>query len=448
MAVWSEVALTELKHGRVDSEFYKPDYIEIERQLLNNANIELKSISKKIDVGHVGSMVQNYCQEGVILLQTQQIDQFFLNLNNCVKITPAFHKKLKKSQIHKGDILVARSGSFGKASIYLDEDTINSADIIIIDIQESIISKGFFLSFLNSRFGSEQLIRFASGGVQGHVNLKILESLIIPIINIYQQEMICKLLKKSYAARKKSNELYDQAQGVIGQEFGLYDIKFQDVVDYETSFSDISSAFRIDAQCYNPNYIAYEKHLKKKNVDYTFLRLLISSMDKGKQMPINSSGTMPYASIKDIDGIELVAESYCFPTKEAQIATSGNLLLAITGATIGKIGIVNQYEKLAFSGDLLKLEICNNINPFYLLAVMQSQIGQSQCSRWITGSTNGHLSPKDVGKIVIPRLETAKEEYISQKLKESLRLKEESKQFLEQVTQMVEDLIEQAAGQT
>lgn len=28
MAVWSEIALTEIEHGRVDSEFYQPFYLD------------------------------------------------------------------------------------------------------------------------------------------------------------------------------------------------------------------------------------------------------------------------------------------------------------------------------------------------------------------------------------------------------------------------------------
>lgn len=58
-------------------------------------------------------------------------------------------------------------------------------------------------------------------------------------------------------------------------------------------------------------------------------------------------------------------------------AERGHLLLAITGATIGKIGIVNRYEKLAFSGDLLGLNLNDSIDPHYFLTVMQSPIGQS-----------------------------------------------------------------------
>jgi len=55
---------------------------------------------------------------------------------------------------------------------------------------------------------------------------------------------------------------------------------------------------------------------------------------------------------------------------------------------------------------------------------------------------------RDVGKIVIPRLEKKKEERIAQNVAESLRARMESKQLLEKAKQMVEDLIEQAAGET
>ena len=51
-----------------------------------------------------------------------------------------FHQKLKKSQIHYEDILLARSGSFGKASIWLKNFVANSADIIIVKTRSEILN--------------------------------------------------------------------------------------------------------------------------------------------------------------------------------------------------------------------------------------------------------------------------------------------------------------------
>ena len=72
------------------------------------------------------------------------------------------------------------------------------------------------------------------------------------------------------------------------------------------------------------------------------------------------------------------------PTDTAT-AKLDHLLLAITGATIGKIGIVKRYERLAFSGDLLCLRSAERIDPHYLLLVLDHRLGQVQFLRWITG---------------------------------------------------------------
>jgi restriction endonuclease S subunit len=167
-------------------------------------------------------------------------------------------------------------------------------------------------------------------------------------------------------------------------------------------------------------------------------------MVKGKQMSVLPSGVFNYASIKDISGIELISDEFCQNSNAVRLADQQDLLLAITGATIGKIGINERYRQLAFSGDLLALKVHESIDPYYLITVLEGPIGQSQFQRWITGSTNGHLSPSDVGKIVVPRLSDDIEKRISKTTKESLNAKFESEQLLEKSKQRVEELIEEA----
>ena len=125
------------------------------------------------------------------------------------------------------------------------------------------------------------------------------------------------------------------------------------------------------------------------------------------------------------------------------------MLLAITGATIGKVGLVSRNNQLSFSGDLLNLKVdLIKISPFYLIAVLKSPIGQTQLIRWITGSTNGHLSPYDIRKILIPRLEPDLEDKISSLLKQSIDSKIESELLIRQAKTEVESLIENAAKNT
>ena len=210
---------------------------------------------------------------------------------------------------------------------------------------------------------------------------------------------------------------------------------------YKINFSEIISGRRFDAQCYKPELSNYEFYLRE-NERFSYLHSLVR-MTKGKQMVVSSIGDIGYGSIKDIDGVELIADDFCELSEDTRIANRQDLLLAVTGATIGKVGIVERYDELAHSGDLLALKTKGEINPYYLLVVLESPIGQSQCQRWITGSTNGHLSPTDVAKFVIPRIDKPLEEEIANIVRASLNAKRKSEEILEQAKVRVEELIEE-----
>jgi type I restriction enzyme M protein len=158
---------------------------------------------------------------GVLLLQTKNINEFFIKNDSIQKINSSFHQQLKKSQVKYKNILIARSGSFGKASIYLDKTIVNSADIIILESNNNIINSFYLVAFLNSQIGVSQLLRFASGGLQGHVNLTILENLLVPILKSNFQKIIELIITKAYSNLELSKQLYQEAEELLLTELGL-----------------------------------------------------------------------------------------------------------------------------------------------------------------------------------------------------------------------------------
>jgi len=142
-AIYSE------KTFRMDAEFYQKTFLSVQSALKNSGIRSLSSITVKIDVGYVGSMTSEYSNIGIPLLQTKNVAAFFVKKNSLVLIKPAFHEKLSKSKVIKNDILVARSGSFGTASIYLEDLECNSADIIIIQSDLSQVNPFYLVAFLN-----------------------------------------------------------------------------------------------------------------------------------------------------------------------------------------------------------------------------------------------------------------------------------------------------------
>jgi Type I restriction modification DNA specificity domain len=249
MAVWTNTELSAVKQqfGRLDAEFYKPEFLETDRTLSAIDGITLRRVASKIDVGHVGPMVRHYSENGILLLQTQNVREFFVNLDHTIRITSQFHANLLKSQVNKGDILIARSGSFGSAAIYFEDEIVNSADIIIVKIDDPRIDPVYALTFLNTQHGSSQLVRFASGGVQGHVNLRILEHLRIPILDSFEQKSVAALVRTAYAVQSASGAAYRKAEQLLEAELGLDKLAFQKPVGFAARFSDLEVSHRSDA---------------------------------------------------------------------------------------------------------------------------------------------------------------------------------------------------------
>ena len=90
---------------------------------------------------------------------------------------------------------------------------------------------------------------------------------------------------------------------------------------------------------------------------------------------------------------------------ESSIIRKNDLLLAATGATIGKVGIYKFDETSIACADLLIIRIKDErlaeIIHFFLL----SDYGKEQIIRNIFGSTNGHIKSADVENILVPEID-------------------------------------------
>ena len=72
--------------------------------------------------------------------------------------------------------------------------------------------------------------------------------------------------------------------------------------------------------------------------------------------------------------------------------------------------------------------------------------GQNDLLLANTGSTNGHLAPRDVRRVLVPRLKKGTEERIAGLVEESLSMRVESEKLLDQAKTRVEQLIEEAVA--
>lgn len=241
---------------RIDSEFFSKRYLHNVKKLTECSfrNEKLGDVTTKIDVGHVGSMVHAYSESGVPLLLTQNISQFSVGYSDCVKVTPKFHASLRKSQVFPGDCLIARSGSIGNTALVLEEDPqpLNSADIIIVRGDSAKITNGYLVGFLNSRLGVLQIERLTSGGLQGHINLKAIEYVVIPLPSKTFQDVVDTTVRHGMGMYREAEGLQGQAEQTLLRALRLENWQPPEPLTYTRRASEAFTAGRLDSDYFAP----------------------------------------------------------------------------------------------------------------------------------------------------------------------------------------------------
>ncbi len=442
------------KTQRIDAEFFLKSLMTQDKYLKSKINKKLSDITLKIDVGFVGSMISHYVNEnGVTLLQTKNISEFFINENDAIQIDNLFHYELKKSQVNYQDILIARSGSFGKASIYLSHEVINSSDIIIIKSDNSLINSYYLVSFLNSYFGVNQMIRFASGGLQGHVNLTILEELIVPILSADFQEKIENLVKLAHSKLEESKTAYATAENLLLETLGLKDFQPTSQNINIKSFKDsFLNSGRLDAEYYQPKYEEIET-LIKKSKNYSTLGTLgkfTSGSFISDEFYVEKS-KRAYIRIKElsfnqpINKSQIVHISDSFVHKNESIVYENEFVIATIGNTIGKVNLIDRELNGAFiSNNTSKFKLTDNtINYFYFELMLRSIVVQMQIKKEFTQTAQPKISDNSLRNIIVPMVDKETQTQIATQIQTSFTLRQQSEKLLELAKRAVEIAIEQ-----
>lgn len=446
---YSIVKLKEIQNSafgnRIDAEFYLPEYIDVDAEI-NEVGFEpLIQLTSKIDVGHVGPMAAEYTSDGVWLLQTQNVQEFFLSEASQTRINAEFHHYLAKSKVRNGDILIARSGSFGKASIYLEDEEINSADIIIIRCIEKRVNPFYLVAFLNCKFGTNQLLRYASGGVQGHVNLTILENLKVCSLSAGFQEHIESICRRSYLTKQRSEQLYSQAQTILLSELGLIDWQPRHRLTFVKNYADIQRADRIDAEYFQPKYEEIEETICSYPGGYSLIQ---EEFNQNKStFEIDRDGLYRYVEIGSVNVStgEIIVNQLLgkdLPTNAKRPLKRGDVIVSKVRTYRGAVAIVDQDDYVG-SGAFCVLRENGQINKETLLAFLHSRPLLAWSLKPNTGTSYPVIVDDDILNLPIPILPEDKQAQIKRNVNESFNLRKQSKHLLECAKHAVEIAIEQ-----
>ncbi len=133
--------------------------------------VKLKDVCDRITVGHVGPMADQYTDEGIPFLRSQNIAPFRLNLDDIKFVPRDFHEKLRKSALQPGDVAVVRTGYPGTACVIPSTFTeLNCADLVIITPSQKL-NPYYLAAIFNSAWGVASVAGNLVGVAQQHFNI-------------------------------------------------------------------------------------------------------------------------------------------------------------------------------------------------------------------------------------------------------------------------------------
>jgi len=385
-----------------------------------------------------------------------------IDLTDIKFITRAVHEKtLKRSQVTAGNVVFAISGTkdnLGTVSIvpeFIKEANLNSA-LVRLDLDDSKIDKKYFCLLFSLRFVREQIDYIGKGAAQNNLNNEEISQIQIPLPTMKEQAEIVAIFEKAKISKKQKEAeaaaLLASIDGYLLQELG---ITLSSVSEKKAFF--IASSKQLSGNRFDPFYHQTEFDKNRtvvKNGQYEAIPLkqLVEKLVKGKlPKDTEKDGDLNVIQINSIapdghiDISDLLTAKEIFTSEQKM--QKNDVLVVITGATIGKIAIweLEASDDYYLGGDIVKFQCRKDINPYFVFAWLRCQNSQIEIKRNVTGATNGHLSPSDIGNILIPCPSIEKQTKIANHIS-ALRTQAKHKQQqaateLEQAKQQVEKLI-------
>ena len=199
---------------------------------------------------------------------------------------------------------------------------------------------------------------------------------------------------------------------------------------------------RLDVVYYNPNYRNTRLLLSKKGARR--IGDIVEIQNKKSQKLKNPEVTIRYVELSDASPLngELVSYSEMLvheaPSRASYDIEDGDIITAVAGNSVGTKNHATAIVSKEFSGCIctngFRVLKAKNINPYYLFAVLRSDIFLSQMFQLRTGAAIPSVSDEDLKNILIPIPTEAEQKRIEKTIKESMDLREKSRQMLEKLS--------------
>lgn len=438
---------------RIDASTYTKEYVKTDNLLKNMSFATIEDNMLNIQNFGAYSLCNyiNFVDKGSPFLMTQNIRHNYIDWNNIRYVDEVSHMILHKSHCSNNQVLVTMAGEYlGRVAVY-DKQFISSSNQAIAKITlKDGVSPYYISTFLNCRYGQNQINRFKTLTGQPNINMSLIKSLVIPKVEKSIDNDITCLVIEANKKRNQAMEVFEDVEMKLikALNFDTY-IDSKEVYSVKNFAESFGVSGRLDAEYY------------QKRFDDLFSRLSLHKCEKlGKLVRIKKSiepGSefyveegIPFVRVSDMDKFGLTDPpikipfdiihnvNELFPKKDTILLTKD-----------GSVGIAYKIEKtleLVTSSAILHLTVndTDTILPDYLTLILNSKIVQLQAERDAGGSIIQHWKPSEIEEVIIPIIDRDSQKEFAEGAQRAYKLLRDSNTELYKAIDLVEKEIEKS----
>ena len=348
----------------------------------------------------------------------------------------------KTRLVHKGDLLLSNSMSFGRPYILNIDGCIHDGWLVLHDYSE-LLNKEFLYFVFSSNVLKEQFFGKVSGAVVKNLNSDKVADTLLPLPPIEEQQRIVEKLNQilplideygkeedelitlcqKFPEEMKKSVLQSAMQGKLTKQ-----------LETDSSVDELLKKIADEkAKLIEEGKIKKEKPLAEiteeeipfdipENWRWERWGNLSNSIQYGYNASAISSGFAKMVRISDIQGNKILWDSvpYCEISEseyEKYKLNNTDILFARTGGTVGKSVLVSGLtERSVYAGYLIRSHYNHNLNPQYLKYFMECPLYWNQLTQGTTKGCQPNCNGQTLSQMIVPLPPIEEQQRIVEKL--------------------------------
>jgi type I restriction enzyme S subunit len=375
-----------------------------------------------IDWGDGDHGATEFFDKGVPFIQGQHLKDLIVDFpgTNPVFISIEKHKRLTRSQLTPGDILVVKKGSIGFVSLLPSSisKANTSAEVAFFRFNDKVDSC-FLTTYLSSKYGQSSLLRLSYKSTRPTLGLNELDEVFFPYIDRTAQRYIGNKVRQAERLRERSRDLEAKIQNTFS--FLTKELKPRKKA-WRISGNKVE-AYRLNSSHYDAVVLDM---LEKAHESTELVRL--GSLFGARGI---SGGATPKGADYSEEGIFFVRVQNVKPLRldlsdavylstfqdqelERSQCDAQEIILTITGYPGTAAIVLEEDLPVNINQHSVRFDIGDGWEPEYIVAALNSKFVNLQVSRLAIGATRDALDYPSVSSLQIPVLPPEKRKDIAE----------------------------------